>query len=106
MSDLYRYDVGDESDPDSWGESPEAYMRRNWLEAHNYLVKVEPDTRLRAIADAWDKGAPKEYVGDIRKGDVRRRWPQLAALLDALEGTEFRVVDAPFGPDRKIRVPK
>ena len=63
MSDLYRYDVGDESDPDSWGESPEAYMRRNWLEAHNYLVKVEPDYEAAAI-NLWYQDGNKDQFRD------------------------------------------
>jgi len=41
MRKLYYYDFGDDS-PDDWGESPEAYMKRMWLESRQYLVEVEP----------------------------------------------------------------
>ena len=46
---LYRYDDGDDGSSDSWGESPEAYMRRKWLEKHKYLVPVTID-RSRVFA--------------------------------------------------------
>ena len=75
MSDLTRYRIGE----------PVGYA---WLQEMVGGGALIPDTTLQDIADAWNRGAPKEYVGDIRKGDVRRRWPQLAALLDALEGTD------------------
>jgi len=40
---LYWYDDGDDGSSESWGESPEAYLRRKWLESHNYLVPATRD---------------------------------------------------------------
>ncbi|KKL82201.1 hypothetical protein LCGC14_1987150 [marine sediment metagenome] len=47
-----------------------------------------PDTRLQAIADAWNEGdrVPLSYRSEKRY--LRTEWPALAVLLDALvEGT-------------------
>lgn len=60
---------------------------RDWItQALNKGVLV-PDTRLQAIADAWNSG---ESVGRwhanaaMRKASFRKDWPELASLLDAL----------------------
>ena len=42
-----------------------------------------PDTRLQAIADAW-----RNYHTPIDEQDGRDWFDELAALLDALEGTD------------------
>ena len=54
---------------------------------HRYFLIGEnwvPDTRLQAIADAWNE------VPESEKAMQRSGWytPKLAALLDALEGTD------------------
>jgi len=41
---------------------------------------LKPDTRLQAIADAWEKG-PELGTMDL---DMFSEWPALARLLDAL----------------------
>ena len=68
MSDLTTYRLYDD-DKDGDGE------------LGDYLLVV-PDTRLQAIADAWN-------YDDIGQGryEFRQQWSELADLLDALGGT-------------------
>ena len=86
MSDLtrYRYDVGDETDPDSWGESPTAYLHRKWLESHRYLV---PDSTLQAIANAHKLYRELQRIDPVSR-EALDALALLLDLLDALEGTD------------------
>ena len=45
---------------------------------------TELDTRLQAIADAWNE----LEVAPFYYGVIRNQAPELCALLDALEGTD------------------
>jgi len=45
-----------------------------------------PDIRLQAIADAWNIDVAVRSLPFIGQHDLRIYWPELAALLDALEG--------------------
>ena len=86
MSDLtrYRYDDGGD-DPDSWGESPEAYLHRKWLENHNYLV---PDDSLQQIADAWNEYRLLDYNNyDETEAELEAK-DKVFALLDGLVNDE------------------
>ena len=50
------------------------------IECEAEMHWVQPDTRLQAIADAWEKG-PELGTMDL---DMFSEWPALARLLDAL----------------------
>ncbi len=64
-----------------------------------------PDDSLQQIADAYKAWIDASEL-PIDTDELLGTHNVLMELLDGLEGTGFRVVDAPFGPDRKIRVPK
>ena len=74
MSDLYRLYDDDKDGDGKLGE---------------YLLVV-PDTRLQAIADAWAEGNTEPISAGIRvaRKSVRDWWPEVATLLDALDGTD------------------
>ena len=52
----------------------------------NSLVPLMTDTRLRAIADAWNVGDKSQWMDspESMRKDLRSHWPELAALLDVL----------------------
>ena len=79
MSDLYRIDL---TNPDL----PTGSYLANDSELVSYLKNRDvlvPDTRLQAIADAWN-------YDDIGQGryEFRQQWSELADLLDALVGAD------------------
>ena len=101
MSDLTRW-RRIEMPPEPWTheDNPE------WIfvESHPEPYMLVPDSTLQDIADAWNKGDRFQTATRVH---LRIIWPELADLLDApTQENKTRVVDAPFGPDRKIRVPK
>ena len=76
MSDLYRIDL---TNPDL----PTGSYLANDSELVSYLKNRDvlvPDTRLQAIANAWN-------YDDIGQGryEFRQQWSELAVLLDALK---------------------
>ena len=49
--------------------------------------KLVCDSTLQDIAEAWNSDDNKELY-DAHREDMRIEWPELADLLDALEGTD------------------
>jgi len=77
---LYWYDDGDDGSSESWGESPEAYLRRKWLESHNYLVPVTTDYEA-AYLYYFDHQSDNEAVETIRNEIIH-------GIVDAALGEE------------------
>ncbi len=64
---------------------PDGVMRWYSNQHHSYATPdgyLVPDTRLQAIADAWNEGTGGEY--EWSRGRVSEEMPELAGLLDAL----------------------
>ena len=71
---LYWYDDGDDDSSDSWGESPQAYLRRKWLESHRFLVPVSIDY------EAAHEHA-QEFIANLSVDDIH-------AIVDAALGRQ------------------
>ncbi len=67
-----------------WDQMPSRLAEeQRWLTNLKQSGVLVPDTRLQAIADAWN-------YDDIGQGryEFRQQWPELADLLDALTAEE------------------
>ena len=52
------------------------------------LGVLKPDTRLQAIADVWGKEYHDDPIPNDWKYEIRKWWPELGTLLDALTEEE------------------
>ena len=80
MSDLTRYRI----ERRRWTDDLELRVEQGCAADAWYGVAV-PDTRLQDIADAWNKDGSGSMFAEV---SVRENNPELAVLLDALEGTD------------------
>ena len=76
MSDLTTYQI-------DWGKAHDSTHNNDGTLTGKYTLV--PDTRLQAIADAWNIGDRYQTATRV---SLRVAWPELAGLLDALGGTD------------------